>query len=241
MTASLAHSAWPSIGDSPLVLVPTGSTEQHGPHLPLDTDAVIATAVSVAVAERLREQGQNTIVAPTVPYGASGEHQSFPGTVSIGHEALGVLLVELVRSLSTWAGRIVLVNGHGGNLPTLISAVGQLIEERHTVAWVPCDSPGGDAHAGRTETSLMLHLAPRSVDLGAAVVGNAAPMAELMPELSVRGVRAVSPSGILGDPTGASAAEGSTLLDAMVVGVYARIALAEVDGRGCLRHPGRPS
>ena len=61
--------------------------------------------------------GQPTLVAPALPFGASGEHQEFAGTVSIGHDALHAVLVELIRSLSTWADRIVLVNGHGGNTP----------------------------------------------------------------------------------------------------------------------------
>ena len=64
------------------------------------------------------------LIAPAIAYGASGEHQAFAGTVSLGHDALRLVLVELVRSLSTWAGRIVLVNGHGGNVPTLACGCG---------------------------------------------------------------------------------------------------------------------
>jgi creatinine amidohydrolase len=105
----------------------------------LDTDAAIATAVADAVAQRLKGQ---VVVAPTVSYGSSGEHQSFPGTVSIGSEVLRLLIVELVRSLSTWAGRIVLVNAHGGNISALSTAVIQLNAEGHNVAWVPCMPAG---------------------------------------------------------------------------------------------------
>src|SRR5215204_2153898 len=88
-----------------LVLVPVGSVEQHGPHLPLDTDTRIAAAVAARAATGA------LLVAPPVAYGASGEHEGFAGTVSIGHEALRLLLVELGRSASRWAARLVFVNG----------------------------------------------------------------------------------------------------------------------------------
>ncbi len=97
---------WPAIPSSPVLLVPVGSTEQHGPHLPLDVDTLIATAVCRGAAERL---GRGVLVAPPVAYGASGEHEGFPGTLSIGTEALTVVLVELARSARRWAGRIVFV------------------------------------------------------------------------------------------------------------------------------------
>lgn len=118
----LADRAWPEVSGRPTVLVPVGSLEQHGPHLPLDTDTVIASHAAAAAGDALAE-GLHVLIAPAIAYGASGEHQAFAGTVSLGHDALRLVLVELVRSLSTWAGRIVLVNGHGGNVPTLVWAV----------------------------------------------------------------------------------------------------------------------
>lgn len=216
MTAQLAHLAWPEIPDRPLVLVPLGSFEQHGPHLPLDTDTRIADAVAHVVARRL---GDKAVVAPPVVYAASGEHQAFPGTISIGNEALRFMLVELVRSLALWSGRIVFVNGHGGNVRCLSAAVAQLGEEGRDVAWIPCFPEGGDAHAGHTETSLMLHLAPERVDLGRAARGNTSPLPELMPAMLAGGVAAVAPSGVLGDPTTATADEGARLFDELVAGV----------------------
>ncbi|MGH1553069.1 mycofactocin biosynthesis peptidyl-dipeptidase MftE [Streptomyces sp. L7] len=130
----LARAAWPDVPSDALVLLPVGSTEQHGPHLPLDTDSVIAHAV----ARRASTALPCTLVAPTLAYGASGEHAGFPGTVSIGHEALRAVLVESVRSLSLWAARTVLVNGHGGNTATLDTAVRLLRAEGHDVVWTGC-------------------------------------------------------------------------------------------------------
>lgn len=242
--------AWPAVPARPLVLVPIGSTEQHGPHLPFDTDAVIAAAVADGVAtalggtdERatasgaLGDDGAAVVVAPALPFGASGEHQAFAGTVSIGHEALRFVIVELVRSLSAWAGRVVFVNGHGGNVPTLASAVPQMIDEGHDVGWVPCAVAGADAHAGRTETSLMLHLRPSAVASPLPGAGTTAPLADLLPRLTAGGVAAVSSSGVLGDPTGATSVEGAALLATMVAGVVARVRAATPDSHGRLAVP----
>ncbi|MFJ1967560.1 mycofactocin biosynthesis peptidyl-dipeptidase MftE [Streptomyces sp. NPDC087903] len=229
--AELGRACWPEVRERTLVLVPVGSTEQHGPHLPLNTDSVIATEVARRAAADL---GTGALPAPTIAYGASGEHAGFPGTISIGHEALRFLLVETVRSLSLWAGRTVFVNGHGGNVPTLDSAVTQLRAEGHEVAWVGCDVPGGDAHAGRTETSLMLHLAPDDVRLAAAAPGDTRPLPELMRALRADGVRAVSPNGVLGDPTGAGAEEGRELAEALVAAAVHRVTAWCPDSRGRL-------
>ncbi|WP_131761964.1 mycofactocin biosynthesis peptidyl-dipeptidase MftE, partial [Actinomadura fibrosa] len=233
-TRDLAGSAWPDIPADPLVLVPVGSTEQHGPHLPLSTDTVIAQAVAERAAGVLEARsGGPVLVAPAIAYGASGEHAGFPGTVSIGHDALRTVLVEAVRSLALWAGRVVLVNGHGGNVPTLDAAVGRMRAEGHDVGWTACEVPG-DAHAGSTETSVMLHLAPHLVRPFGAVTGDARPLAELMPDLVARGVRAVSPTGVLGDPAGASGERGRVLLEAMVAAVVRRIGGGRADARGRL-------
>ena len=219
----LATSTTIEVGRRPTVVVPLGSTEQHGPHLPLDTDTVVAQAVAEALVDRLEaEEPGGALLAPAVAYGSSGEHQSFAGTVSLGGEALRHLLVELVRSLRTWAGRVVLVNGHGGNLGALTGAVEQLRAEGHDLRWTPCAVVGADAHAGRTETSLMLHLRPASVHLDRVEPGNATPVRTLMPLLEAGGVEMVSANGILGDPRGASAEEGAALLAEMAELAHAR-------------------
>jgi creatinine amidohydrolase/Fe(II)-dependent formamide hydrolase-like protein len=112
---NLGAAAWPDVEPaSHLLAVPLGSCEQHGPHLPLDTD----TRIAVALAEGLAARRPDVLVAPAVPYGSSGEHQGFAGTLSIGQDALEHLLVELVRSADGWRG-VVLVNGHGGNAEPL--------------------------------------------------------------------------------------------------------------------------
>lgn len=208
----------PTVRRRGLVLVPVGSVEQHGPHLPLDTDTVIATAVANGLMPLL-----GGVVAPAVAYGASGEHQSYAGTVSIGTQALTTTLVELGRSLTTWASRVIFVNGHGGNLDALRAAVDILHGERRQVDWVPCVTQDADAHAGHTETSLMLHLQPGRVLRDRIEPGNTAPLANLMPFLRSGGMAAVSLNGVLGDPTKASAAEGDRILTEMVAGAMARL------------------
>lgn len=203
----LGERASPLVGEGLVVLVPLGSTEQHGPHLPLDTDTRIAVALAEAAAARL---GPPVVVAPAVPYGSAGEHAGFAGTLSIGQAALELLVVELVRSCGPEVDRVVVVNGHGGNIEPLRRAVGTLQGEGRRVSEWSAAVPGGDAHAGQTETSLLLHLAPHLV-VGPGERGNTAPLAELLPELKVGGVQAVASNGVLGDPSGASAEEGEAL------------------------------
>jgi mycofactocin system creatininase family protein len=222
----LGERAWPEVGRATL-LVPVGSTEQHGPHLPLDTDTRIAAAVAS------RAAGSGVLVASPVAYGASGEHEAFAGTVSIGHEALRLLLVELGRSAARWAARLVFVNGHGGNVPTVAEAVTLLRYEGRDAAWFPC-APSGDAHAGRTETSLVLALDPALVRPRAAA-GNTAPLDELLPAMRAGGVGAVSPNGVLGDPAGASAAEGKRLLAGMATELADALTRWTLDPTGRLR------
>jgi mycofactocin system creatininase family protein len=208
----LGETTWPEVPDHPVLLIPVGSAEQHGPHLPISTDSLIAEAVAGALATRLT----GAIVAPVLQYGASGEHAAFAGTLSIGLDAVRGVLVELGRSATLWAGSVVFVNGHGGNLTAVDAATRLLVEEGRDARWVPCAALHGDAHAGRTETSLLLHLAPDLVHIDRAERGEVRPVQELLPMLRASGVRAVSPNGVLGDPAGASAAEGRAVLEQMV-------------------------
>jgi creatinine amidohydrolase len=227
---SLGAAAWPELGPAPLLVVPLGSVEQHGPHLPVATDTAVASAVAELAVDRL----DGTLLAPALAYGASGEHEDFPGTVSLGTEALTALLVEYGRSACRWAGRVLVVNGHGGNLDALRTAGAVLRREGRDVAWFSCGTPGGDAHAGRTETSLMLHVEPAAVRPDRSVRGVTSPIGELMPRLRAEGVRAVSPSGVLGDPAGATAEEGAALLADLVQRLVVAVEPWRVDAQGRL-------
>ena len=194
------------------LLVPVGSCEQHGPHLPLEVD----TRVAVAVCEGVAGRAGRAVVAPPITIGASGEHAGFIGTLSIGTEVLRDVLVEVVRSAGDFEG-VLLVNAHGGNAPALAAATAICESEGRPMAVHHVAFPDGDAHAGRSETSIMLALAPDLVRIERAVPGATAPIHELMPRLRTHGVAGVSPTGVLGDPTGATAAEGRRLLEQAIL------------------------
>jgi mycofactocin system creatininase family protein len=223
-------------GTSPALVIPVGSTEQHGPHLPLDTDTRIAAAVARGVAERLAEADHDAgwMLAPPIGYGASGEHEGFPGTVSIGTSALRLLLVEFGRSATSWANQLVFVNGHGGNVEALAGAAALLRYEERDVGWCSCGVDNADAHAGHTETSVLLHISPEVVLLEERVPGNSAPLAELLPAMRSGGVAAVSELGILGDPMTATPDDGARLFAEMIDGCIGRIMRWKPDRDGML-------
>jgi mycofactocin precursor peptide peptidase len=191
-----------------VLAVPVGSTEQHGPHLPLSTD----TDIAVALCHRLAATRPDVVVAPAVPYGSSGEHAGFAGTLSIGQAAVELLVLELGRSAAETFEHVLFVSAHGGNSEPVGRAVARLRGESRDVALFQPEWPG-DPHAGRAETAMLLALRPDVVHAELGVAGDRRPLAELMPLLRAGGVRAVTPTGILGDPTGATAAEGAALLD----------------------------
>ncbi|MGB0115135.1 MAG: mycofactocin biosynthesis peptidyl-dipeptidase MftE [Ilumatobacteraceae bacterium] len=198
---------------APILLIPLGSTEQHGPHLPLATDTLIAEEL----AGRAIHHTDGLMVGPTLSVTASGEHAAFPGTLSIGTEATAMVIVELVRS-ADWAAGVVLVNGHGGNHAAVSVATATLESEgRRVLAWTPSwprrrDGGPADLHAGRIETSMMLAIDPGLVRLELAEAGADASI----DDLRSRGVRAVSPNGVLGDPDGASGREGEKFIGQFV-------------------------
>jgi creatinine amidohydrolase len=225
----LGSATSPSVRNASTVLVPVGSVEQHGPHLPLQTDTIIAEAVASRVAQRLDRFGAGCIVAPAITYGASGEHQAFAGTSSVGTTTLRDLLIELVRSMRRWADEVVFVNGHGGNVDALTSAVVRLREEGHRTSWVPCTPRGGDLHAGHSETSILLHLAPWQVRRSRLERGNTQELSEIFATMRTAGVQAVSPNGVLGDPTTASAEAGAYVLKNIVNDVADRVSFRRVD------------
>lgn len=212
MSTALGELSWVDAehfaGGGALLAVPVGATEQHGPHLPLSTD----TDIAQALAFRLAGRRGGVVVAPPLAYGSSGEHAAFAGTLSIGSDAIELLLVELGRSAIERFSRMLIVSTHGGNSEAVRNAERRLrAEGRDVRAFFP--RLPGDAHAGHVETSIMLALDPSRVRLEMAEPGERAPLGRILPRLAREGVRSVSPNGVLGDPTGATAEHGRMLLD----------------------------
>jgi creatinine amidohydrolase len=210
---------------APILAVPLGATEQHGPHLPLSVD----TDIAVALCDRLALARADVVVAPALPYGASGEHAGFAGTLSIGREALELVLIELGRSAGDTFAHVLFVSAHGGNGEPVAAAVRRLRDEGRDVAvfeprW------DGDPHAGRPETSMALALDPGRVHMRLAAAGDTRPLAQIWPLMRAEGVRAVSESGVLGDPRGAGAPEGEALLDRLAADLLALVTAWRADG-----------
>lgn len=206
---SLAEAASPDVRGGGALLVPVGATEQHGPHLPLGTDTLIIEAL----VRRFEIDRPHVWVSPAVAIGASGEHAGFPGTLSIGRDVLTTLLVELGRSADSF-DRLYFANWHGGNVAAIAGAVDRLNEEgRRASQWRPKPvSDEHDLHAGRIETSMMLAIRPDLVRTDVAARGETGRSLDILARLRSEGVMAVSDNGVLGDPEGASLAEGHQLL-----------------------------
>ena len=211
--SELGTLTWPDVAAraaATLLALPVGSTEQHGPHLPLATD----TEIAVALAWRLAAARPDVLVAPPVAYGSSGEHAGFPGTLSVGQDVVELTLLELIRSADAFAG-VVVVSAHGGNAGPVGRAIDRLrAEGRRVRVWSPPPGDDRDSHAGHTETSVLLAVRPQAVRSGRVEPGLRVSLPQLLPELRRRGVAGVSANGVLGDPTGASAEAGERLLTA---------------------------
>ena len=223
MTARLGDVTWTdlrNLAPRPIIAIPVGSCEQHGPHLPLDTDTRIAVALAHGLAASF-EPG-DVLIGPTLQATSSGEHAGFPGTLSIGTDVVERMIVELVRS-ADWSAGVVLVNGHAGNARPIQRAANTLLGEgRRVLAWWP-HVRNGDAHAGETETSMMLAIAPAVVRMSRAEAGRPEPIVDLIDELRAGGVRAVSPNGVLGDPRGATAVHGKAMLTRLIIDLVAAV------------------
>jgi creatinine amidohydrolase len=238
----LSQLRWPEVVEAAArpgstVVWPFGAIEQHGPHLPLGTDALFAERVCTAVLEKLPPD-RPIWQLPTQSLGFSHEHRGFAGTLSLPPELLLGLVVAVGSDLAA-AGfqRLVLLNGHGGQIALLEVAARQLHAARPELAVLPCflwRGPEGIAqripeperqrglHAGLAETSLMLHLAADLVGITPEADG---PGQEPPEGWSLEGLapcawltREISRSGVIGDPAGASAELGHELFEALVEG-----------------------
>ena len=229
-----------------VVIVPTAAVEQHGPHLPLETDAFLCTRVAEEAADRAWSGGP-VLVAPTLAYGSSAHHMAFAGTLTLAAPTFLAVVREVCGGLAEHGfRRLLVVNGHGGNSALAREAVQQVSLEapvlavsvdywafaREVAADVRDSPPGGMAHACEFETSLMLHLRPESVRQ--ELVRREIPEPRLAAErldLFAAGVVAagwrtheLSSSGVLGAPDLATAEKGERLFEACVDGLSALIA-----------------
>ncbi len=194
---------------SPILVVALGSWEQHGPHLPLDTDTRIAEEMVGRLVRRLKD----AVRGPTLSVSSSGEHAGFAGTLSIGGQVVTDTVIELVRS-ADWSCGVVIVNGHGGNVECLERARTRLVAEgRRLLTWSPPLVDVHDSHAGYVETSLMLAIDPDAVRMEDIAIGPTVPLSDIIDDLRQTGVIFVSPNGVLGDPRRADATLGVELLD----------------------------
>jgi creatinine amidohydrolase len=241
MSRRLAELSGPAaaarLTESSIIVVPTGAVEQHGPHLPLITDALIAESVAGAAVERAAEAGLDVWVLPTVPYTKSDEHSWSPTTVWLDADAAFRMFVAIGGSLAgSGAGTLVFANGHGGNT-ALLQVVLREIRRHHglrtflmpTLISVPgpngedADERGLWIHGGAAETAVIMHLRPDLVDLSACERWVPDSVAEH--ELIGFNNKPISfgwlsddfnPAGVIGDPRRANAVYGELVFERSV-------------------------
>ena len=258
-----AEMTWPEIArvaPSAVAVMPLGATEQHGPHLAVSTDSVIIAAI----AERLEaELPDKVVLCPALQFGSSHHHLAFGGTLSLSADLYTGLIVSLINSLlASGFQRIVLLNGHGGNITPVrqsLAMVGNQMAESAQVVlatyWevagppfagqTPMESPAL-SHACEYETSLMLHIEPGRVWMDRAQRAFRPPANGYVPwedEHAYRGVtiavptHKISSNGSSGEPQLATAEKGAFLLDAAVDAVRRLVAsFLEWPAMGDLRH-----
>lgn len=226
-----------------VVLLPVGSIEQHGPHLPVDTDINGAWETAKEVGRRR----SYVIIAPPVWWGLSGAHRGFPGLLTLRPATFAALLTDLCDSIvGQGFEKIALIVGHASNKAPVGTVVAELAE-RHGVRAIQINylnlgfqvfrehrksPPGGEGHAGELESSVQLHLRPGLVDPEAV---RSAPVHLVDPERDFGlsdamqdildpgkiivgyGLKASFPDGIMGDPTVATAELGARVFEAIVV------------------------
>ena len=225
-----------------VVVLPLGSFEQHGPHLPFTTDTDIVTGIARALE---RKRPGKILLLPTLWVGHSTHHLAFPGTLSAHQMPYIQLLVELCGCVAGMGARkVFLLNGHGGNDVPARAALRELKSRVPGVRFVFASywslateaikavresGPGGVGHACELETSLMLHLHPDRVDMGLAKRGGPrrrdpyrlVDMQRARPVYFVEEFHEMSESGVIGDPRLATAAKGKRFFEGIVAGVLA--------------------
>lgn len=232
---------WPEVKEAvkngKIPLLPVGSIEQHGPHLPIVTDTYLVFSICVEAAKKTPKEA---LVMPPICYGCSGHHMDFPGTISIcGEYFIGYVLDVCKSLISHGFMKIIIVNGHGGNTPFLDVVTRKISDETRAVcAMVPwwrlaldeiekvreSEFPGGMAHSGELETSMWLHLKPEAVYLERAVKEIGFQKSDFIwldllrgsPVYYIDKWSRISKTGILGDPTVATAEKGREVAEAAV-------------------------
>lgn len=225
------------LSERSIIVQPLGAIEQHGPHLPLSTDSVVATAVAEAAVDRFGDE-LDLWLLPTLSVTKSNEHAWSPGTIWLSATTLLAVLDDIGRCVATTpARRLVFLNGHGGN-SALVNVANRELRLRHGLMTFlahpgvpadqggssPADELGMGVHGGTEETAMMLHLAPHLVrmDLAERRVPE-----RLASNRYVRFGGRVSfgwlsndfgPDGYIGDPTPATAELGAELFDGAVRG-----------------------
>lgn len=231
----LERMAWPEVqaeveGGRDTVVVPLGAVEQHGPHLPLGTDAMFGDEIGRAAAERL-----NAFLAPTIPVGCSHHHLAFAGTISLEEETYHRVVGDIVRALASHGfKRIVLLPTHGGNFRPLGEALARLgpLEGVKIIAFTDVGmlasatigtgaelgitAAEGGIHAGEWETSMMLALRPELVRMERAEPGYVGDLASGMQRFFTEGIHVLADNGVFGDPRRASARAGEKYIERLV-------------------------
>jgi len=232
--------AWPEIDaldrDRTVLLLPTGAIEQHGPHLPVDTDIHDASelAIRAATASAVR-----TLVLPPVWWGMSPHHMGYPGTISLSLETYSALIRDICAAVARHGfRRVLIVNGHGGNAAILGATALRLSEELGlfvgTVSYwhligrqlreIGTSELGGMGHACEMETSLQLHLRPELVSMADARTDMPRPLTPFSsidfrdpgPLAIALDFRRDSTEGVMGDPSVATTAKGAAIATAVV-------------------------
>lgn len=236
----LPYLSWRQIADLPdpantVIVLPTGATEQHGPHLPCAVDSVIAAGVVGHALGRLPAAVPAYAMAP-ITYGKSEEHLHFPGTMTLSGETLLATMNEVGESVYRAGFRkLLIVNGHGGQ-PQVMEMAARELRLRHgdfivvpSFTWRVPHVAGRylserekklAMHAGHAETALMLALAPDTVDMSLAVSNYPPefPSRLLSPDgrpACAWSARDFGPSGVIGDPLPATAEQGHAILDSL--------------------------